>query len=81
MQCTKGEGMMDISNVSANGAVNTALAQQQVFTQQQASVSLFKKSLDAQTQSALALIEAIPQLTPSTQSLPANLGNNINTKA
>jgi len=71
---------MDIANVSANGLVNAALTQQQVSTQQQASISMFKKALDTQTQSALALIESIPQ-TASTQSLPDNLGKNINTTA
>jgi len=71
---------MDIANVSANGLVNAALVQQQVSTQQQASISMFKKALDTQTQSALTLIESIPQ-TASTQSLPENLGKNINTTA
>ena len=72
---------MDISNVSVNGAVSAVLAQKEVYSQEQVSVSMLKKSLDTQTQSALALIEAIPQITPTTQGLPANLGNNINTTA
>ena len=71
---------MDIANVSVNGLVNAALTQQQVSTQQQASISMFKKALDTQTQSALALIESIPE-TASTQKLPENLGRNINTTA
>lgn len=72
---------MDISGVSASGAVSAALAQQQIYTQGQTSVSMLKKALDTQTQGALALIESIPQITPTTQGLPANLGNNINTTA
>lgn len=71
---------MDVSGVSAAGAVSAALAQQQVYSQQEAGVTMFKKALDTQTQSALALIEAIPQA-PSAQGLPANLGQNINTTA
>lgn len=71
---------MDISGVSANGAVSAALAQQQANTQTQVQVSMFKKALDTQTEGALALINALPQ-TPSTQGLPPNLGQNINTTA
>ena len=71
---------MDISGVSASGAVSAALAQQQVYTQEQAGVSMLKKSIDTQTQNALTLIQALPQA-PSTQGLPANLGNHINTTA
>ncbi|WP_321325068.1 YjfB family protein [Thiomicrorhabdus sp.] len=72
---------MDISNVSVNGAVSAVLAQKEVYNQEQVSVGMLKKALDTQTQSALALIESIPQITPTTQGLPANLGNNINTTA
>lgn len=71
---------MDISGVSAAGAVSAVLAQQQVYSQQQAGVTMFKKSLDTQTQAALSLIQAIPQ-PPSSQGLPSNLGNHINTTA
>lgn len=71
---------MDISGVSASGAVSAALAQQQVYAQDQVSVSMFKKALDTQSQNAMALIESLPQPV-SNQGLPANLGNNINTTA
>lgn len=71
---------MDISGVSANGAVNAALAQQQVHQQGEVQVSLFKKALDTQTENAMALIDSLPQA-PTRQGLPANLGNNINTTA
>lgn len=66
--------------ISVNGAVNAVLAQQQVSAQQQVQVSMFKKALDVQTEGALALINSLPQA-PSTQGLPANLGNHINTTA
>jgi len=71
---------MDISGVSVNGAVSAVLAQQEVYAQNQVNVSMFKKALDTQSQNAMALIDSLPQL-PSTQDLPANLGNNINTTA
>lgn len=71
---------MDISNVSAGGMVSAALAQKEVYAQDQVSVSMFKKALDTQTQNAMALVESIPQV-QSNQGLPANLGNNINTQA
>ncbi|WP_319380409.1 YjfB family protein [Thiomicrorhabdus sp.] len=71
---------MDISGVSAAGAVSAVLAQQQVYSQEQAGVAMLKKSLDTQSQNALTLIQSIPQ-TPSAQSLPPNLGNHINTTA
>ena len=72
---------MDISNVSVNGAVSAVLAQKEVYNQEQVSEGMLKKALDTQSQSALALIESIPQITPTTQGLPANLGNHINTTA
>jgi hypothetical protein len=71
---------MDISGVSANGAVSAALAQQQVYAQQEAGVTMFKKALDTQTANALTLVDSIPR-PPSTQGLPSNLGNIINTTA
>jgi len=71
---------MNISGISANGAVNAALAQQQASIHQEVGVTMLKKAMDIQTQGALALIEAIP--TPSgRQGLPDNLGNTINTTA
>lgn len=68
-------------DVSANAAVNAALQQQQVYTQQEVQVSMLKKAMDVQTQGALSLIEALPSATPSTQGLPPNLGQNINVTA
>lgn len=72
---------MDTANISVNGAINAALAQKEVYSQQQTSVAMFKKALDTQTQSALAMIESVPQTPSSTQGLPPNLGNHINTTA
>jgi hypothetical protein len=68
-------------DVSANGAVNAAMQQQQVYAQQEAQVSMLKKAMDVQTQGALSLIESLPTPVPSTQGLPPNLGNNINVTA
>ncbi len=66
--------------ISPNAAVSMAVNMQQANVKEGVQVSLLKKSLDMQSQAALALIEAIPS-TPSTAGLPANLGNNINTTA
>lgn len=71
---------MDISGVSAAGAVSAALAQKQVYAEGDASVAMFKKALDTQAQNAMMLINSLPQA-PTTQGLPANLGGNINTTA
>jgi hypothetical protein len=62
---------MDVGNLAS---LATGMAQQR--NQLDISVAVFKKTLDAQSSAALSLIEAVP-----TVSLPAHLGNNINTKA
>lgn len=73
---------MDIANVSAAGAVSAALAQQQVYAQNEAGVSMLKKAIDTQAANALSLIASVPQLPQtsavSNQGLPANLGQHIN---
>ena len=66
--------------ISANGAVNAALAQQEVYSQQNVQVSMLKKAMDVQTEGALALINSLPT-PPTSQGLPPNLGKNINTTA
>lgn len=69
-------------DISPNAAVSAVLQQTQVNTHQAVQVSMFKKALDLQAQGALALIESLPSVAPSTtQGLPPNLGNNINTTA
>jgi hypothetical protein len=73
-------GNMDISGVSAHGAVSGALGQQQVYTREGSQVMMLKKAIDSQAQGVLALIDSIPG--PSgRQGLPNNLGNTINTTA
>jgi hypothetical protein len=42
-------------------------------------VSVLRKAIDIEAQSAMALINAIPQ--PQSANLPPNLGQNINTTA
>lgn len=42
-------------------------------------MSVLKKAIDIEAQSAMALINAIPQ--PQSTNLPPNLGQNINTTA
>lgn len=44
---------------------------------QSVQIAVLKKALDAESQSALTLLQALP----SPQKLPANLGNSINTTA
>lgn len=68
-------------DISPNQAVSMAMTMQQGQAQQAAQISMLKKSMDLQSQGALALIESLPSATPSTQGLPPNLGNNINTTA
>lgn len=65
---------------------NSALAQAQLA--QQISVSLLKQAQQAQVQSAVALVNAVPSPPPPPQqgpsasgSLPAHLGQNINVTA
>ena len=64
---------MDISSI---GSVSSALSQAQ--TGDAVAIAVLKKSLDIQAQSAMQLIQAIPQ--PATVSTP-NLGNGVNTFA
>jgi hypothetical protein len=61
---------MDLSNIAS--AVSTASAAQASAT---ASLMLLRKSLDIQAASAIGLIQAIPQVSPSSN--PPNLGNAV----
>ncbi|MBD3756288.1 MAG: YjfB family protein [Gammaproteobacteria bacterium] len=63
--------------ISANGAVAAALAQQQVYAQGEVQVSMLKKAIDTQSQGALQLIASLP--TPPPAPVGA-LGQNINIK-
>ena len=62
---------MEINNV---GNVSAALSQ--AGTGDAVAITVLKKSLDIQAQSALQLIQALPQPAPSN---PPNLGNRVNT--
>lgn len=65
------ERKMDISSV---GSLSTALSQAQ--TGDAVSTLVLRKAMDIQAQSALQLLQAVPQL-PSN---PPNLGNSIDIK-
>lgn len=63
---------MDIAGI-ASSLANKA-------TSEELSVAVLKKALDSQSQSAKALIEALPT-PPSTSGLPPHVGRNVNTTA
>lgn len=67
-----GERKMDISSI---GSLSTALTQAK--TSEAVSNLVLKKSIDIQEQSALQLLQALPQLSSN----PPNLGNSIDIKA
>ena len=68
--------------ISSNGAINAVLEQKQAASLQQVQVSMFKKTLDMNTEGALALVNAATQVaSPNTASNPPNLGKNIDTTA
>lgn len=64
---------MDISSV---GNVSAAISQ--AGTGDAVAITVLKKSLDIQAQSAMQLIQALPQPAPSS---PPNLGNGVNVYA
>ncbi|MFZ6749456.1 YjfB family protein [Undibacterium sp. Ren11W] len=66
--------------MDVNGIANVASTLADVGTSQAVSLAVLKKAIDFGTESATALIEAIPQA-PSLPNLPAHLGQNINTTA
>lgn len=63
---------MDVGNIPA---LATSMAQER--TASAVSITVFKKTIDMQSDMAMSLIEAIPEV----PNLPPHLGNNINTKA
>jgi hypothetical protein len=65
--------------ISANSAVNAVLEQKQAQTMQQIQVSVLKKAMDMNSQSAIGLINNITNApAPSAlQSVNANLGSKI----
>lgn len=56
----------------------TGMAQEKF--QQEAGIAVLKKALEAQSSTALALLQALPPVQPA-PNLPAHLGQNINTSA
>ncbi|AZP11038.1 MULTISPECIES: YjfB family protein [Undibacterium] len=66
--------------MDVNGIANVASTLADVGTSQAVSLAVLKKAIDFGTESATALIEAIPPA-PTTPNLPAHLGQNINTSA
>ncbi len=66
--------------MDVTGIANVATTLADVGTSQAIGIAVLKKAQDLATDSATALIEAIPKA-PSAQNLPANLGQNINTTA
>lgn len=66
---------MDVTDIAS-----TATAISNASTNQAIGIAVLKKAIDLSAEGALALIEAIPDNSP-TQNLPAHLGQNINTTA
>ena len=62
------------------GIARTASTLAEVGVSQEISIAVLKKAQDISKESAVALIEAIPN-TGSVANLPPNLGRNINTTA
>ncbi|MBK1672267.1 hypothetical protein CKO35_02905 [Ectothiorhodospira shaposhnikovii] len=64
-------------DVNAIAALSTQLSQQQLA--QDVGTAVLKKAIDTQAQSALALVEALPDV--SNVALPPNVGTIVNTTA
>ena len=67
---------MDVSDVSDIANLSTSLSQAR--TREAVSVTVLKKAMDAEAQSALQLLQALPKPAPSN---PPNLGNSVDTFA
>lgn len=65
--------------ITASGAVSAMLEQKQASGLQEVQVAMFKKTIDANSEGALALVNAATQ-TPTPKN-PPNLGQNIDLKA
>lgn len=66
---------MDVSNIA-----KLATSMAETGTRQEVGVAMMKRALDIQKSSAAQLIQGLDSV-PQAQSLPAHLGNTINTKA
>jgi Putative motility protein len=72
------------AEMNVNTGMDTAMAA--IFNQSpkdEVGIAVLKKALETQAQNAQALINAVPQppKAASSNNLPPNLGQNINTKA
>jgi hypothetical protein len=63
---------MDVTNIAK---LSTSMAETGI--RQEVGMTMLKKAMDIEANSAAQLIQALPQ----PQNLPAHLGNTINTKA
>lgn len=63
---------MDVTNIAK---LSSSMAETGI--RQEVGISMLKKSMDIEKNSAAQLLQALPQ----PQNLPAHLGNTINTKA
>lgn len=66
-------------NVNSVGTVSSAISQ--ASTGDAVAITVLKKSLDIQAQSALQLLQALPQPAAANTVNPPNLGNRVNTFA
>jgi hypothetical protein len=65
---------MEISSSIVGGAVSLPVEQER-------QVAVLKKSLEAEASAAAALIQAVSQPQPATDSNPPHLGQNVDTRA
>jgi len=65
--------------MNITGVANLAASMSDTGQSQAVGMAVLKKALEAETQTAAALLQALPPV-PSSR-LPSNLGQNINTSA
>ena len=66
-------------NVSPSASIPSAISQ--ANTGDAVAITVLKKSLDIETQGALQLIQALPQVPQLAASNPPNLGQNVDVSA
>lgn len=67
--------------MDVNGIAGVATAMAELNTSQAVGTAVLKKAMDLNATSALALIEALPDVSQSAANLPSHLGRNVNTTA
>ena len=67
--------------MDVNGIAGVATAMAELNTSQAVGTAVLKKAMDLNATSALALIEALPDVSQSAANLPPHLGRNVNTTA